>query len=84
MSGPSYENVSIDLNDDKELELWLDDQVRSYERHLQPLLPFDDIKAALQEWLNPEGEDEEGAITPSEPGVAFDSRGKRRKTSIKL
>jgi len=42
--------------DDKELELWLEEQVNPKEMY-KPL-PFDDIKAALQEWLNPE-EDEE-------------------------
>jgi len=43
--------------DDKELELWLDDQVNPKE--IYKPLPFDDIKAALQEWLNPEEEKEE-------------------------
>ena len=47
--------------DDKELELWLDDQVNP--KDIYKMLPFDDIKAALQEWLNPE-EDED--FTPSD------------------
>jgi hypothetical protein len=43
--------------DDKELELWLEEQVNPKEMY-KPL-PFDDIKAALQEWLNPEEAEEE-------------------------
>jgi hypothetical protein len=43
--------------DDKELELWLEEQVNPKEMY-KPL-PFDDIKAALQEWLNPEEATEE-------------------------
>ena len=34
-------------------------------------LSYDEMKEALQEWLAPEGEEEEGSIT-SEPAVAFD------------
>ena len=34
-------------------------------------LTYDEMKASLQEWLSPEGEDEEGSIS-SEPAVAFD------------
>ena len=43
--------------DDKELELWLEDQVNPKESY--KMLPFDEIKAALQEWLNPEEAAEE-------------------------
>ena len=35
-------------------------------------LTYDEMKASLQEWLSPEGDDEEGSIS-SEPAVAFDS-----------
>jgi|TARA_B110000259_G_scaffold142213_1_gene160139 hypothetical protein len=38
-------------------------------------LTYDEIKASLQEWLSPEGEDEEGSIS-SEPAVAFDREAK--------
>ena len=34
-------------------------------------LTYDEMKSSLQEWLSPEGEDEEGSIS-SEPAVAFD------------
>ena len=51
--------VSVLSEDDKELELWLDDQVNPKESY--KMLPFDDIKAALQEWLTPEGEEEDEA-----------------------
>jgi hypothetical protein len=43
--------------DNKELELWLDDQVNP--KDIYKMLPFDDIKQALQEWLNPEEAAEE-------------------------
>ena len=53
--------TSVLSDNDKELELWLDDQVNPKESY--KMLPFDDIKAALQEWLAPE--DEEGSIEES-------------------
>ena len=49
--------TSVLSDDDKELELWLEEQVNPKE--IYKPLPFDDIKAALQEWLNPEEEKEE-------------------------
>jgi hypothetical protein len=49
--------TSVLSDDDKELELWLEEQVNPKE--IYKMLPFDDIKAALQEWLNPEEEKEE-------------------------
>jgi hypothetical protein len=49
--------VSSLSDDDKELELWLEDQVNPKESY--KMLPFDEIKAALQEWLNPEEAAEE-------------------------
>jgi|TARA_B110000902_G_scaffold84659_1_gene100519 hypothetical protein len=36
-------------------------------------LTYDEMKASLQEWLSPEGEEEEGSIV-KEPAVAFDSQ----------
>jgi hypothetical protein len=38
-------------------------------------IPYDEMKAALQEWLSPEGEEEEGSIS-SEPSVSFDNESK--------
>jgi len=38
-------------------------------------LTYDEMKASLQEWLSPEGEEEEGSII-KEPAVAFDSQPK--------
>jgi hypothetical protein len=49
--------TSVLSEDDKELELWLEDQVNPKESY--KMLPFDEIKAALQEWLNPEEAAEE-------------------------
>ena len=44
-------------------------------------IPYDEMKAALQEWLAPEGSEEEGEIT-SEPAVAFDSDEKKSNYSL--
>ena len=44
-------------------------------------LSYDEMKEALQEWLAPEGEEEEGAII-SEPAVAFDSDEKKSNYSL--
>jgi hypothetical protein len=44
-------------------------------------LSYDEMKEALQEWLAPEGGDEEGAII-SEPAVAFDSDEKKSNYSL--
>ena len=46
--------------DEKEIELWLEEQTNPKETY-KPL-PFDEIKAALQEWLNPEEEEDEVAV----------------------
>lgn len=43
--------------DDAEIEKWLDEQTNPMDTY-KPL-PFDDIKAALQEWLTPDEDDEE-------------------------
>ena len=63
---PSMKQTQLS-SDSNSVETWLDDQQNPKETY-KPL-PFDDIKAALQEWLAPE--DEEGEIT-SEPAVGFD------------
>jgi hypothetical protein len=55
--------------DTKSLELWLDDQVNPKESY-KPL-PFDDIKAALQEWLNPEEEEE---FTPADGKLTVEEK----------
>ena len=52
---PSMKQTQLS-NDKNSVETWLDDQQNPKETY-KPL-PFDDIKAALQEWLAPE--DEEG------------------------
>ena len=44
-------------------------------------LSYDEMKEALQEWLAPEGTEEEGSIT-SEPAVAFDSDVKNSNYSL--
>jgi hypothetical protein len=49
--------VSSLSKDETEIELWLEEQTNPKESY-KPL-PFDEIKAALQEWLTPEGDEEE-------------------------
>ncbi len=44
-------------------------------------LSYDEMKESLQEWLAPEGNEEEGSIT-SEPAVAFDSDEKKSNYSL--
>jgi hypothetical protein len=53
---PSMKTSPLSEND-KDLELWLEDQVNPKESY--KMLPFDEIKSALAEWLNPEDEKEE-------------------------
>lgn len=59
---PSMKTTPLSDNED-EVTLWLDAQTNPKDSY-KPL-PFDDIKAALQEWLTPEGE-EEVKIAPVE------------------
>lgn len=73
---PSMKQTQLS-NDKNSVETWLDDQQNPKETY-KPL-PFDDIKAALQEWLAPE--DEEGEIT-SEPAVGFDDEKKESNYSL--
>jgi hypothetical protein len=58
---PSMKITSLS-KDEKEIELWLEEQTNPKESY-RPL-PFDEIKAALQEWLTPEGDEEEEDETP--------------------
>ena len=44
-------------DDSKQIEKWLEEQENP--KDLYKPLPFDTIKQALQEWLNPEDEEEE-------------------------
>jgi hypothetical protein len=46
--------------DESEIEAWLENQDNPLETYKS--LPFDEIKAALQEWLTPEGEDGDEVI----------------------
>jgi len=52
---PSMKTSPIST-DSAQIELWLEEQINPKETY-KPL-PFDEIKGALQEWLNPEGSDE--------------------------
>jgi len=65
--------------DNKELELWLDDQVNP--KDIYKMLPFDDIKAALQEWLNPE-EDED--FTPSDGLLPVEEKEEKPQSNYSL
>jgi hypothetical protein len=57
---PSMKMSSL-TEDSTLLEKWLDEQTNPKESY--KMLPFDDIKAALQEWLAPEND--EGSIEES-------------------
>ena len=63
---PSMKQTPLST-DKKQVETWLEDQQNP--KDVYRPLPFDTLKGALQDWLNPEGE--EGEVT-SEPAVAFD------------
>ena len=63
---PSMKQTPLST-DKKQVETWLEDQQNP--KDVYRPLPFDTLKGALQDWLNPEKE--EGEIT-SEPAVAFD------------
>jgi hypothetical protein len=60
---PSMKVTSLS-KDEKEIELWLEEQVSPKESY-KPL-PFDDIKAALQEWLSPEDDEDETEVVEVE------------------
>jgi hypothetical protein len=65
---PSMKTTPL-TEDDKALELWLDDQVNPKESY--KMLPFDEIKAALAEWLNPEEEEE---FTPADGKLTVEEK----------
>jgi len=53
---PSMKTSALS-EDSKQIEKWLEEQENP--KDLYKPLPFDTIKQALQEWLNPEGDEEE-------------------------
>ena len=65
VTGTAYNKTTISVSiktsplseDEAEIEKWLNEQTNPLEQY-KPL-PFDDIKSALQEWLNPDSDDEE-------------------------
>jgi len=67
--GPSLKTSALS-NDEKVVETLLNDQADPM-KVFKPL-SYDDMKASLQEFISPEGGEEEGSIS-SEPAVPFDS-----------
>ncbi len=67
--GPSLKTSTLS-DDEKVVETLLNDQADPM-KVFKPL-SYDDMKASLQEFISPEGGDEEGSIS-SEPAVPFDS-----------
>jgi len=67
--GPSLKTSAL-FNDEKVVETLLNDQADPM-KVFKPL-SYDDMKASLQEFISPEGGEEEGSIS-SEPAVPFDS-----------
>jgi hypothetical protein len=76
--GPSLKTSPI-AEDSAMVETLLNDQADPM-KVFKPL-SYDEMKSALQEWLAPEGSDEEGSIV-SEPAVAFDSDVKKSNYSL--
>ena len=76
--GPSLKTSAIS-DDSAVVEKLLNEQADPM-KVFKPL-SYDEMKASLQEWLAPEGNDEEGSIT-SEPAVAFDSDVKKSNYSL--
>ena len=76
--GPSLKTSPISP-DSEVVETLLNDQADPM-KVFKPL-SYDEMKEALQEWLAPEGSEEEGSIT-SEPAVAFDSDEKKSNYSL--
>jgi hypothetical protein len=64
VTGTAYNKTTLSVSiktsalstDEAEVEKWLEDQTNPLDV-FKPL-PFDEIKLALQEWLNPDGDDE--------------------------
>ena len=87
VTGTPYNKTSIGpslkvtpLSDNEEVvKTLLDDQADPM-KVFKPL-SYDEMKVSLQEWLSPEGEEEEGSIV-SEPSVAFDSDKKSSNYSL--
>ena len=87
VTGTPYNKTSIGpslkvtpLSDNEEVvKTLLDDQADPM-KVFKPL-SYDEMKVSLQEWLSPEGEEEEGSII-SEPAVAFDSDKKSSNYSL--
>ena len=76
--GPSLKTSPIS-DDSAVVEKLLNDQADPM-KVFKPL-SYDDMKASLQEWLAPEGSEEEDSII-SEPAVAFDSDVKKSNYSL--
>jgi hypothetical protein len=76
--GPSLKTSPIS-DDSAVVEKLLNDQADPM-KVFKPL-SYDDMKASLQEWLAPEGGEEEDSII-SEPAVAFDSDVKKSNYSL--
>ena len=76
--GPSLKVTPLSA-DEAVVEKLLEEQVDPM-KVFKPL-SYDEMKEALQEWLSPEGEEEEGSII-SEPAVAFDSDKKSSNYSL--
>ena len=76
--GPSLKTSPIS-EDSAVVEKMLNDQADPM-KVFKPL-SYDEMKSALQEWLAPEGSEEEGSIV-SEPAVAFDSDVKKSNYSL--
>ena len=87
VTGTPYNKTSIGpslkvtpLSDNEEVvKTLLDDQADPM-KVFKPL-SYDEMKVSPQEWLSPEGEEEEGSIV-SEPSVAFDSDKKSSNYSL--
>ena len=76
--GPSLKTSPLS-DDEKQVEKFLDEQADPFK--VFKAIPYDEMKASLQEWLAPEGEEQEGAII-SEPAVAFDNDEKKSNYSL--
>ena len=87
VTGTPYNKTSIGpslkvtpLSDDEEVVNTLLNEQADPMKVFKPL-SYDEMKASLQEWLSPEGDEEEGSIV-SEPAVAFDSDEKKSNYSL--
>tara|TARA_B100000927_G_scaffold285747_1_gene276234 strand:- start:499 stop:1326 length:828 start_codon:yes stop_codon:yes gene_type:complete len=76
--GPSLKTSPLS-DDEKQVQRFLDEQADPMK--VFKALSYDEMKASLQEWLAPEGEEKEGDII-SEPAVAFDNDEKKSNYSL--